>query len=194
MKGERLEQVTNDRRVGRTRAALQRALIALILRKGYEAITVEEICEEADVGRSTFYLHFAGKDDLKRSGLEQLHRQLVASQGQARTDGGLFAFSLPLLAHARAHLELYRALVGGRGGDIALGEIRDMLARLVREDLSRAGKPNPTDAASRELAVEFTVGAFMAVLTWWLGRGARPAPEQVDALFRRLAEGGVLSA
>jgi AcrR family transcriptional regulator len=72
---------TIDRRVARTRETLQRALISLILKKGYDAITVEDICEAANVGRSTFYSHYTSKDDLKRSGLEaHLRQQLVGRQ------------------------------------------------------------------------------------------------------------------
>jgi AcrR family transcriptional regulator len=50
-----------DRRAARTRRALHGALMSLILRKGHEAITVQDIVDEADVGRSTFYAHYAGK-------------------------------------------------------------------------------------------------------------------------------------
>ncbi|MDX0906328.1 TetR family transcriptional regulator [Sinorhizobium medicae] len=56
-----------DRRVARTRKSLHQALISLILEKGYDSITVDEICQTANVGRSTFYLHFTSKDDLKRA-------------------------------------------------------------------------------------------------------------------------------
>ena len=66
-----------DRRVARTRAMLHQALLSLILQKGYEATTVEDICEAANVGRSTFYAHYTSKDDLKRSGLESLRRLLA---------------------------------------------------------------------------------------------------------------------
>ena len=58
-----------DRRAARTRRALHGALISLILRKGYDAITVQEIIDEADVGRATFYAHYRGKEDLLRGGL-----------------------------------------------------------------------------------------------------------------------------
>ena len=44
-----------DRRVARTRASLQDALIALIPELGYTSITVEDICARANSGRSTFY-------------------------------------------------------------------------------------------------------------------------------------------
>ena len=72
-----------DRRVSRTRTALQQAHLGLILKQGYETTTVEDICEAANVGRSTFYAHFRGKDDLKRSGLDQLRAQLLARQREA---------------------------------------------------------------------------------------------------------------
>jgi AcrR family transcriptional regulator len=66
-----------DRRSARTRAMLQHALLSLIAKKRYEAITIKDICEAANVGRSTFYEHYTGKDDLKRCGLEHLRAVLV---------------------------------------------------------------------------------------------------------------------
>ncbi|MBO0803611.1 MAG: TetR/AcrR family transcriptional regulator [Nocardiopsaceae bacterium] len=53
-----------DRRVRRTRALLHQALIELILEKGYGRITVQDILDRADVGRSTFYSHYRDKDAL----------------------------------------------------------------------------------------------------------------------------------
>ena len=50
-----------DRRVQRTRKLLQDALMALILEKGYEAVTIQDIIDRANVGRSTFYAHFLDK-------------------------------------------------------------------------------------------------------------------------------------
>ena len=66
-----------DRRIIRTRGVLQHALTSLILKKGYEAITIQDICDEANVGRSTFYAHYTSKDDLKRSGFERLRKGRV---------------------------------------------------------------------------------------------------------------------
>ncbi len=61
-----------DRRVQRTQALLQDALLALIEEKGYAAITVQDILDRANLGRSTFYMHYRDKDDLLVSGFEQL--------------------------------------------------------------------------------------------------------------------------
>lgn len=187
---------TVDRRVARTRATLQHALMALILKKDYESITIKEICDAANVGRSTFYAHFTSKDDLKRSGLEHLRAELVARQRDALATQGdsgerTLAFGLTMFEHAREHIDHYRALAGSRGGAVALGAIRDILSELVRDELPAGNTP---DDIPRELVVQFVVGAYMAVLTWWLDRGAKLPPQRIDAMFRRLAIKGVVQS
>src|SRR5882762_11884135 len=71
---------TIDRRSLRTKAMLQHALNSLIQKKDYEAITIKDICDAANVGRSTFYAHYTSKDDLKRRGFEKLRKELVDRQ------------------------------------------------------------------------------------------------------------------
>ena len=183
-----------DRRAARTRAMLQQAHLSLILKKDYEAITVDEICKAANVGRSTFYAHYAGKDDLRRSGLENLRRLLVERQKDALAAAGdtraqRLGFSLTMFEHARDHLDLYKASVGGRGGAIALGTIRRILSDLIRNEL--AADKKSANAMPRELVVQYVVGAFMAVMTWWLDGGAKLPPQRIDVIFRRLAIDGI---
>lgn len=185
-----------DRRSARTKAKLQRALMSLILRKRYEAITIKDICDAANVGRSTFYAHYTSKDDLKRRGFEKLHKELVHRQKEVRNSAAhdkdqSLGFSLGMFEHARDHLENYRALVGGRGGDISLGTIRKILSDLVRDELAKAGAKKSADIIPRELVVQYVVGAYMSVLIWWLDEGAKLAPEQMDAMFRRLTIEGI---
>lgn len=172
-----------DRRIARTQHRLQQALLALTLRKDYEAVTVEELCEHADVGRSTFYEHFRGKDDLKRSGLRELEATLAA---QTLPSASTFAFSLPLLRHARSHLRHIQALGRGRGREVSFRAVGALVQRLVAKELV-AGRPMP--AQERDIAVRFYAGAFMAVLQAWLDSGAHTEPEQVDAVVRRLVGG-----
>jgi AcrR family transcriptional regulator len=73
-----------DRRVLRTRRQLQDALMALVLEKGYDAVTIEDITERADLGRTTFYLHYKDKDELLMQSLEAVYDDLV-DQIQQRT-------------------------------------------------------------------------------------------------------------
>ena len=186
-----------DRRITRTRATLQYALNSLIPKKGYEAITIKDICDAANLGRSTFYAHYTSKDDLKRSGLEPMRRLLIDRQRDAlATPGDIrdrsFGFSLAMFEHARDHRDHYRALVGGRGGTVSLGTIRQILSDLVRDELAATVDKNSPDAIPRELVVQYVVGAYMAVLTWWLDGGAKLPPQRIDAMFRRLATEGIM--
>jgi hypothetical protein len=137
------------------------------------------------------------EDDLKRSGLERLRRLLVDRQRDALAALGdirdrSLGFSLTMFEHARDHIDLYRALVGGRGGTVALGSIRQILSDLVRDDLAATIDKDSADAVPRELVVQYVVGAYMAVLTWWLDGGAKLPPQRIDAVFRRLATKGIM--
>src|SRR5215213_8734136 len=68
-----MAQMVLDRRVQKTRKLLQDALIELVAEKGYESVTVQEILEKGNVGRSTFYAHFQDKEHLLHSILERLN-------------------------------------------------------------------------------------------------------------------------
>src|SRR5688572_18597064 len=120
-----------DRRVQRTRKLLQEALIALVLEKGYEAVTVQDIIDRANVGRSTFYAHFLDKQQLFLSGFEQL-RVFLAQQHAvaARSGEHRLGFSLGMFEHVQGYLRLYRALVGNRSGAIVAEHMQQMITDL----------------------------------------------------------------
>src|SRR5258708_5227750 len=65
-----------DRRVQKTRKFLHDALVSLIHEKSYETISVKEILDRANVGRSTFYMHFRDKDELLVSGMHDMLRSI----------------------------------------------------------------------------------------------------------------------
>lgn len=175
-----------DRRVERTRKLLQDALIAMMIEKGYDATTVQDIIDRANVGRATFYAHFADKETLLTSRLEDLRK--VLSQRQRQAPGSL-AFSVAMLEHARAHFPVWVAIVGRKTGTLVVQRIQAIMADLAQADMKAlAFKGRP---AERDLAVQYIAGAFMAVLTWWLEHGARVSPEEVDAVFRRLVMQGL---
>jgi AcrR family transcriptional regulator len=184
---------TIDRRAARTRKALYEALISLILRKGYEAITIQDLIDEADVGRSTFYAHYTGKEDLLRSGFETLRKLLTEAQRSAlaktsREESERLGFSLAMFEHACQYRTVYRALIGSRGGAVVGNEIRRALSEVVKKDLAAV----PDDGAiARELRVQFVVGTFLNVLTWCLEQKSDITPAQIDVMFRQLVLNGL---
>src|SRR5256885_7911666 len=164
---------TEDRRVRRTRAMLQDALMALMIEKGYEAVTVQEIIDRANVGRATFYAHFADKRSLLVSRLEDLRTALLQRQreklgrGQAAgaRSGGGFSFSKAMLEHAAGGLPLWKAIAGAESGAFVLRRLHEMLADLARNDLAAMGMTR--SSTQREMLAQHVTGAFMAVMTWW---------------------------
>ena len=185
-----------DRRALRTRGALLDALLALIAKKGYDATSVSDIVDEANVGRSTFYTHFTSKEDLLRNGVGGLRAMMVDARKSAGAEAGspearLLGFSHFMFEHTREQLHLYRALMGSRASAIHLDKVRHLLAESVREDLAPPHGVQLPESIPREVAVQYLVGAFTGVLTWWLDRGAKEPPEQIDAAFRSLAMHGL---
>jgi len=173
-----------DRRVVRTRALLQDALVALMVEKGYEAITVQEIIDRANVGRATFYAHFADKRSLLVSRLEDLRTSLLQQQRAALAAGTRgFSFSRAMLEHAADGRPLWKAIAGADSGAFVLRRLHEMLADLVRNDLAAMGMPRPS--TQREMLTQHVTGAFMAVMTWWLDAGAKLSIDDVDDSFRR---------
>jgi AcrR family transcriptional regulator len=180
-----------DRRVQRTRDVLHRALISLMIEKGYEAITVQDIIDQANVGRSTFYSHYVGKQDLLLSGLKNLSKNLLAHQraALAQKRGSRekrFGFSLAFFEHVHSHRDVYHAIVGRQSGTVVIGELRSMLADLVRNDLKALPSSERSTDLPRNVVIQFVVGSLMSVITWWLDERSKLSPGEANAIFERL--------
>ncbi len=185
---------TVDRRVQRTRKLLQDALVAMMIEKGYEATSVQDIIDRANVGRATFYAHFADKQTLLTSALEDLRTHLMENQRRALVAPGApdargLGFSLAMLEHAKEHLPVWAAFVNRESGALVVQRIHHTIADLALIDLDALGHAGT--AEQRELAAQFVAGAFMSVLAWWLDHGARLSPAEVDVIFRRLVMQGL---
>ena len=62
-----------DRRIAKTKILLENSLIKLMIEKGFDKISIKDLCEEADINRGTFYLHYKDKYDL----LEQKEDEIL---------------------------------------------------------------------------------------------------------------------
>lgn len=175
-----------DRRVQRTQRELHEALVSLIIERGWDRVSVQEICDRADVGRSTFYLHFADKDELLLEGFEGLYASMDAVRSTAK---GRFAFAEALFEHAQDHLRVFRAVVGKRSGQVVLRRFRDVVVRLVEADLQslRLGEDE------RATVARYIGGGLVEMMTTWLDRPSRTDAKTVAATFVQLTQ-GVLSA
>jgi AcrR family transcriptional regulator len=180
-----------DRRLLRTRSRLQQALHVKIVEKGYEETTIQDLLDHAKVGRSTFYTHFANKEQLLLSGIEDLRERLSERQrAAARARSSVrFAFSLAMIEHATQHFDLYKATFGRRSGYLLVQRLTEMLTDLVRAELPRGR--TAAEQHRRELVARSVGAGMMAVLIWWLEHAPDMTPPEVDRLFRTLCLTGV---
>jgi len=172
-----------DRRVARTRRLLSEALRQLIRECDYDAITVQDILDRADVGRSTFYAHFRNKDHLLLGGF---------SQGPAAHPWP--AGEMDLLEHMAENYDLYRSLAGTEGLPAAMGRLRRTLSEAWRARLAEAAGPRGEGGVAPEVAEHFLTGALMAVVEWWLEAGMPYPPERMNTMLDRLVAGTLAGA
>ena len=189
-----------DRRVRRTRRALGDALIGLLHEKRYEDITVQDILDRADVGRSTFYAHFVDKDSLLIDAFRELRRTHSAAptvDGATGSDGfawsrETFGWSLEMLHQFEKASSLYCCMVGSEGCTLAVAELERELDGIVRQDLARMAGVHPRRVP--DLVVRFVVTSFMAILPWWLENPETMTVKEVDQAFRSLTLPGAAAA
>jgi AcrR family transcriptional regulator len=183
-----VQKQAEDRRVMRTRRGLRESLVTLMLERGWDAVTVGDVCEHANVGRSTFYLHYADKENLLLSGFDDL---LAALSNLGDDRSRAFSFTEPLMTHAVEHEQLFAAVVGRHAGHQVQWRFRDVLVTLLDTELTRL----KVRANVRATTARFLAGGFLEHLTEALETPRqRRRVESFAARFRLLALAVVAAA
>lgn len=176
-----------DRRVQKTRELLSVALASLISEKPYDSIVIKEILDRANVGRSTFYSHFADKDDLLVSNIHGMV-ETVRSAKQRRSPNWherVLWFSLPIFEYHYGHRHDGQLSMGDRGRAILHDRLRqvltEMIADTVRAEFARRRKASKLMPAN--LIVQYVASTFVLVLDWWIDTKKPLPPKEIDELF-----------
>ena len=181
----------SDRRSERTRRSLEDALVALFLEKRYTDISVQDILDRANVGRSTFYEHYWDKDDLLGSELERMVDLLSGHTFTAAPTVPALIPALALFRHVQDQQHLYQALLRGRGLEICVQTLQLKLSILVEERLCNLFSGYTQDEQLIAATASCVAGAFMALLQWWLSTDMALEPERLDALYQQLMVSGI---
>ena len=174
----------HDRRSKRTRQALGDALVELMMERGYDAISIKDIIDRANVGRSTFYSHYADKDELFVSQLDRLMEVLSQHQPQEPSEQNPFFPSLGLLQHIKEQWKLYRILAWGSGVDVLTKHLQKSMSDKIEQRLVASGQ---TYEVPVPVIANFLAGSFLSLVKWWLDNKMTYSPEQIDEMFQKLA-------
>ena len=182
-----------DARVRRTRDALGDALIALMQEKPFDTITVQDVLDRAHVSRSTFYSHYSDKDDLLMSDADEFFQSLSMALSQHDEESDRVFPVREFFAHLSDVQPFFKALVKSGKYQENMELARGHFARGIERRLAEL--PRGQSIPSHELpAIAFThAGALLSLLTWWLDRGMRESPAEMDQLFHRMLWNGVAS-
>ena len=180
-----------DQRVQRTCHRLGTALLELIVEKPVNDVTVQDVLDRAGVGRSTFYQHYRDKDDLLVSQLE-MFLEFMSTVLSVRNDkSSRVAPVEEIFAHIGNQNKLYRVLSDS-------GHLKDFwelaegyFARGIEQRLVESGRLK--NLSQRELAARASAfsGSMLSLLRWWLDRGEKESPREMDEMFHSLVWSGM---
>jgi AcrR family transcriptional regulator len=183
-----------DRRILRTRNVLGDALIALMQKKPFEDITVQQVLDRAGVGRSTFYAHYRGTEDLFISDVEDFFELFTTALKRHGDRSNRLVPVREFCAHLRESRQLYAALTAsGKMNDVRTLGI-GYFARSIEENLKsgRTGMAIPQmEAVQRAARAHALAGSLFSLLDWWIDKGMKLDPQEVDDLFHRMAWKGL---
>ncbi len=185
-----MNNVKTDRRSRRTRQLIADAFVGLMLEKRYDDITVQDILDRADVGRSTFYAHFTDKENLLLSEIQQVIHDMGDYAAQpGGLEHGLLP-SLELFRHVKEQRRLLQALVWGQG-DLLNRSLLQQVSHLIETNLHALIGEKSNAPIPLSVAAQFVANTFLMLLRWWFDEDMRHTPEQMNDMYQRLVLPGL---
>jgi AcrR family transcriptional regulator len=194
------EKKHEDRRIARTRGALTQALAELSQEKGYESVTVEEITSRANVGRTTFYLHYQSKEELLLEGLESHLSQLVDEITQRplvfwfRESNNSLITSI--FETVKENADIFSSITKEQSNKV-YDYFRQMVYRLCMKLINEspwAQKKIDHITLPIDYIIDYFSGAIWASIIWWVRDDFKEAPEEMTNNFRLMFFPGLLRA
>lgn len=183
-----------DRRQQKTRAAIFSAFTSLLAEKSYSKITVQEIIDTANVGRTTFYAHFETKDDLLKELCEELFGHIIRSAMDCTHTHGLYSNGnapesvfCHLLQHLQENDNNIIGLLSCESSEIFLRFFKDSLNGLIRLQFVNQDRKANTDIP-QDFLINHISGSFVEMVLWWIKGRMKQTPADLDRYFRAVIE------
>ncbi len=157
-----------DRRINRTREMLFQALSELMLEKRYDDITVQDIIDRANVGRSTFYAHFQDKEDLSTGNLTHILDSLSGAMEQESKNSQNILPGRELFEHIREHYTIFKTLTTGRGMDMFFNKGQEYWNQRMVDRLQSMLPEGQESNIPIPILSQYISGTFVTLLKWWV--------------------------
>lgn len=187
------EQKT-DRRSQRTQRILHEAMMSLLQEKRYDDITVQDIIDRADVGRSTFYAHYQDKEDLMVSNFMHLMEYLTEAVSQSGEEAPRLLPTRELLEHVQESQHLVRSMMSGRGFELFMEKGQEYWSRKIAADLQRQLPSGQQPSVPIPVMAQFVAGTMITMLRWWVEKKMPYSPVEMDRMLESLVMPGIQNA
>ena len=175
-----------DRRQKKTRQAVYDAFTGLLEKKSYSNITVQEIIDRADIGRSTFYSHFETKDELLKALCTEIFDH-VFSENLSRerthdfsgTEKNIEGEITHILYHLQDNRSYIRSILSSESGEIFMRYFKEYLEQIFDGELDRSASDIP-----KEYMLNHMVWDFAETVRWWMNNVSY-SPEEISRFFFR---------
>jgi AcrR family transcriptional regulator len=161
---------------------------------------VNDITEQANVGRATFYLHYQDKEQLLVASLEEMFSQLEDAIDPLSKTLGEEHYSTAtrlLFQHFGEHHKLYRVLLTEKGAAMVFPRLLEIVSQIAKQIagqdviLKAVSVEQPQTRVSPNLVAHHVAGAFLGSVVWWLNNNGSYSAEQMAAIYVHLMDPGV---
>ena len=172
-----------DRRQRKTRNAIFQAFTRLLEQKTYSALTVQEIIDEADISRSTFYAHFETKDELLKAMCTDIFdhvfsHDIMSEEHHDFSDKDSFQDHIThILCHLQEKQQSIKGIFSGECGEIFMRYLKEYLYFVFDEHII------VKDNIPRDYAMDIAVAAFSETGRWWLKGHSDYTPEEISRFY-----------
>jgi AcrR family transcriptional regulator len=188
--------MSEDRRVQRTRKLLRDALLELTLERGYDAVTVQDITDRANLGRATLYLHYRDKEDLLLKSIEETMVELIARLDPPSAHllpAGTMQPYIVAFEHAAENSKLYRILLAGHAAAPLALKMRNYIAERFKLRMGMV-MPEYKGPVPMDVVAAFVAGSMLMMLLWWLENDMPYPSEDMARMTQQMTRQGVTTA
>ncbi len=174
-----------DRRQRKTRAAIFSAFTTLVEKRSYSSLTIQDIIDEADVGRTTFYAHFETKDELLKAICSDIFehvfsQDILCEEKHDFSEHHSFSDKLThILYHLQEKQQSINGLLSGECGEVFMRYFKQYLYRIFEGQLTGGGD------IPKEYRLHHAVSSFAETVRWWLKGHSEHTPEQISSFYLR---------
>lgn len=174
-----MEEKVLSKRVLKTRREIYQAMTSLLQTKSYSKITIQDIIDKAEIGRSTFYLHFETKDEL----LLSLIKSIFESFSKEMSSLGDDLFSLPveeIFAHVQFNHKILYGIYKSDSGELLFTKFQEYWNQVITDKLKQQPEQYHLPNVPLELYVNHITGSLINMLKWWLSNKASITPKEMQ--------------